>query len=267
MTDYDEALLEELESCLTFMLGLTFDKRLPPDIHDSLMVRTGQANKRIEQFVEKGEITTDQIKPAGEMVLVPLRALHSFQQLFESKGLWGSSHDMLKMIDAAVSVEQTPAVCGEPLIHINPAVLAALRGQTLSRPGGLTYSLSSPVGGWTVPLYEKQEFGSLLTEMQTVKFNLEKTDKLYEAAVARVAVLEAQQGEPITVEAVAVTRLDEEGSLCLDWLVEGGISALEIPGQVLVVAHGVITDKEGSGEVYLHAADRSPEPDQRTQDE
>lgn len=84
---------------------------------------------------------------------------------------------------------------------------------------------------------------------------------------SRIADLESLRGEPITVEAVAITRLDEEGSLCLDWLVEGGISALEIPGQVLVVAHGVITDEEGSGEVYLHAAERKPEPDQRTQDE
>lgn len=57
-------------------------------------------------------------------------------------------------------------------------------------------------------------------------------------------------GEPIQVEAVAVTREDEDG-LYLDWVLEGGISALEAPGVVLLVAHGTVTDGQGSGEVYL----------------
>ncbi|WP_256658232.1 hypothetical protein [Pseudomonas sp. DG56-2] len=59
------------------------------------------------------------------------------------------------------------------------------------------------------------------------------------------------QSEPIIVEAVAVTREDDEG-LRLEWLLEGGIAALEFPGQVLLVAHGKVTDDKGSGEVYLH---------------
>lgn len=57
-------------------------------------------------------------------------------------------------------------------------------------------------------------------------------------------------GEPIQVEAVAITREDEDG-LYLDWVLEGGISALEAPGVVLLVAHGEVTDDQGSGEVYL----------------
>lgn len=57
-------------------------------------------------------------------------------------------------------------------------------------------------------------------------------------------------GEPIQVEAVAITREDEDG-LYLDWVLEGGISALEAPGVVLLVAHGTVTDDQGSGEVYL----------------
>lgn len=57
-------------------------------------------------------------------------------------------------------------------------------------------------------------------------------------------------GEPIQVEAVAVTREGDDG-LYLDWVLEGGISALEAPGVVLLVAHGTVTDDQGSGEVYL----------------
>lgn len=61
---------------------------------------------------------------------------------------------------------------------------------------------------------------------------------------------EQQDQEPILVEAVAVTRENDDGELYLDWLLEGGIAALELPGTLLVVAHGQITDDEGSGEVY-----------------
>lgn len=56
--------------------------------------------------------------------------------------------------------------------------------------------------------------------------------------------------EPILVEAVAVTRENDDGELYLDWLLEGGIAALELPDTLLLVAHGQITDDEGSGEVY-----------------
>jgi len=49
----------------------------------------------------------------------------------------------------------------------------------------------------------------------------------------------------VAVEAVAVTKEDEDGELYLDWLLEGGICALESPGQVLLIAHGKITDDGG----------------------
>jgi hypothetical protein len=58
------------------------------------------------------------------------------------------------------------------------------------------------------------------------------------------------QQQPIGVTAVAVTRENEDGELCLDWLLEGGIAELEFAGQVLVMADKPITDDEGSGEVY-----------------
>lgn len=64
-------------------------------------------------------------------------------------------------------------------------------------------------------------------------------------------------GEPIQVEAVATTREDEDG-LYLDWVLEGGISALEAPGVTLLVAHGTLTNAQGSGEVYLASPAAAP---------
>lgn len=65
------------------------------------------------------------------------------------------------------------------------------------------------------------------------------------------AIAQPAAGEPIQVEAVAVTRARKNGGLALEWLIEGGISALEAPGVMLLVAHGTVTDDQGSGEVYL----------------
>jgi hypothetical protein len=69
------------------------------------------------------------------------------------------------------------------------------------------------------------------------------------ALYAAAAKPDAEQ-EPVLIEAVAVTRENEDGELYLDWILEGGISALEEPGQLLLIAHGQITGDEGSGEVY-----------------
>ena len=54
--------------------------------------------------------------------------------------------------------------------------------------------------------------------------------------------------EPVRVEAVATVQAGEDG-LYLDWLIEGGICALE-EGCALVVPSRPITDDLGSGEVY-----------------
>lgn len=45
---------------------------------------------------------------------------------------------------------------GEPVIHITPEALSMLRGERKMQSGGLTYSQSKPVGGWTVPLYAEK---------------------------------------------------------------------------------------------------------------
>ncbi|MNJ62629.1 hypothetical protein D3C77_584780 [compost metagenome] len=63
-----------------------------------------------------------------------------------------------------------------------------------------------------------------------------------------------RQGEPVLIQAVAVTREDEDEGLRLVWLLEGGISEMEFPGMVLFAlpdANG-LCEANGSAEVYLH---------------
>jgi len=57
--------------------------------------------------------------------------------------------------------------------------------------------------------------------------------------------------DSITIEAVAVVRDGDDG-LYLDWLLEGGICALELPGTVLFasVEANDMCDEEGSCEVF-----------------
>ncbi|MDS9879410.1 hypothetical protein RMI40_31730 [Pseudomonas protegens] len=43
----------------------------------------------------------------------------------------------------------------KPLIHITAKKLAMLRGECKMEAGGLTFSLSEPIGGWTVALYTR----------------------------------------------------------------------------------------------------------------
>lgn len=76
---------------------------------------------------------------------------------------------------------------------------------------------------------------------------------------AKSSTCAKSQVEPILVEAVAVTRESEEDGLRLEWLLEGGIAALELPGTVLLVAQGTLTHDTGSGYVYPA---RNPEDDE-----
>lgn len=57
----------------------------------------------------------------------------------------------------------------------------------------------------------------------------------------------------LTIEAVAITREDDEEGLRLEWIVEGGISALELPGTVLFAsAEGnSMCDEDGSCQVQI----------------
>ncbi|GEM_PF-6783336 len=66
----------------------------------------------------------------------------------------------------------------------------------------------------------------------------------------------AQPADPVTVEAVAKVVRHGQG-VGLDWLIEGGISALAV-GEVLVCANAAVTDDTGSGEVYLAPAAAAP---------
>lgn len=70
--------------------------------------------------------------------------------------------------------------------------------------------------------------------------------QLAACAVQLLAVVWGE--EPVTVEAVATVKAGTEGHE-LDWLVEGGIAALEV-GQVLVASSVAITGEDGDGVVY-----------------
>ena len=78
---------------------------------------------------------------------------------------------------------------------------------------------------------------------------LDKTDADIPASTAL--------GEPVMIEAVAVTRDNGDGSLRLEWLLEGGIAQMEFAGMVLfsIPEANDLCDEGGSAEVYL-----SPQP-------
>ncbi|QIH05133.1 MULTISPECIES: hypothetical protein [unclassified Pseudomonas] len=65
------------------------------------------------------------------------------------------------------------------------------------------------------------------------------------------------QGEPILIQAVAVTRQNDEG-MYLEWLLEGGICEMEFPGQVLFAMPEAndLCDEDGSAEVYTRPAEQ-----------
>lgn len=69
--------------------------------------------------------------------------------------------DLAAVMRDARSVAPAPPSGVTPLIHVNPSVLSMLRGESVSRPGGITFSLAEPVGGWTVPLYEQHVVAQL----------------------------------------------------------------------------------------------------------
>lgn len=59
--------------------------------------------------------------------------------------------------------------------------------------------------------------------------------------------------EPVLIQAVAVTRDDEEEGLRLEWLLEGGIAEMEFAGQVLFAMPEAnsLCDEDGSAHVYI----------------
>lgn len=61
------------------------------------------------------------------------------------------------------------------------------------------------------------------------------------------------QGEPVTIQAVAVTRDDEDEGLRLEWLLEGGIAEMEFAGMTLFALPDAndLCHEDGSAEIYL----------------
>jgi hypothetical protein len=61
-------------------------------------------------------------------------------------------------------------------------------------------------------------------------------------------IVKQEQGKPVTIEAVATIR-NKGGELFVDWLIEGGLSAM-VGGETLLICGERLTDSTGSGEVY-----------------
>lgn len=74
----------------------------------------------------------------------------------------------------------------------------------------------------------------------------------YQAARDRIVELERGKGEAVLIQAVAVTRDDEDEGLRLEWLLEGGISELEFSGTVLFAMPEAndLCDESGSADIY-----------------
>jgi hypothetical protein len=72
-------------------------------------------------------------------------------------------------------------------------------------------------------------------------------------------VEQGERQEAVLIQAVAVTREDDEEGLRLEWLLEGGISELEFAGQVLFTMPEAndLCDEDGSAYLY-----RAPQPSQ-----
>ncbi|NWC92668.1 MULTISPECIES: hypothetical protein [unclassified Pseudomonas] len=65
------------------------------------------------------------------------------------------------------------------------------------------------------------------------------------------------QGGPILIQAVAITRQNDDG-MYLEWLLEGGISEMEFPGQVLFAMPEAndLCDEDGSAEIYIRPVEQ-----------
>lgn len=80
------------------------------------------------------------------------------------------------------------------------------------------------------------------------------TDRIHQALAQPAA---QHQSEPILIQAVAVTRQSDDG-MYLEWLLEGGISEMESPGQVLFAMPEAndLCDEDGSAEIYTRPVEQ-----------
>lgn len=81
--------------------------------------------------------------------------------------------------------------------------------------------------------------------------------KALQAWLLSIAAPQPQiSAEPVAIEAVAEIKLDSEGQPYVDWLLEGGINAMQ-PGDVLLASPESLTDDNGMGYVYAAAEPRN----------
>lgn len=111
--------------------------------------------------------------------------------------------------------------------------------------GGLRFSAQAPAV--TVP--ERSPGDQIAALMMIDGIGEGRASAIYRRGFRLMPQSEQVVADPILVEAVAVVRECDEEGLRLDWLLEGGIAALEHAGTVLLVAHGTVTNDEGHGYV------------------
>ncbi|MCP6691304.1 hypothetical protein [Pseudomonas donghuensis] len=90
-----------------------------------------------------------------------------------------------------------------------------------------------------------------LRDANLVRFTCDKHVLLLQDLLSQPAA--QHQGEPILIQAVAVSRKDDDEGLRLEWLLEGGITEMEFPGQVLfaMAEANDLCDEDGSAYVHL----------------
>ena len=190
---------------------------------------------------------------------------------------------------AACFEDETVQPQGEPVVWLDPesgrkasTISAALKKYNEGKggaPASVAASYSVPLyRGWPSPAtidstkIEPAAYRVIFNDGETSKWEdgSPQSQDLYDVrdgVIRGVQCAYAQlpekaapvPAEPILVEAVAVTRECDEDGLRLDWLIEGGIAALEHPGTMLLVAQGVLTNDSGNGYVYPA---RNPDDDE-----
>lgn len=141
-----------------------------------------------------------------------------------------------------------------PLVGSRAGMLFEVKG-----PDAFAENLNPDLYAKPFPVWRHSEPEHVAKVMENDRLR----EQLFRNAQERADHLEHLMGEPVLVEAVGRTRLDEEGCLDVDWFLEGGLSALEHTDVLLLVAHGNVVSNEGSGTVFRapdEDVDRTPLP-------
>jgi len=130
---------------------------------------------------------------------------------------------------------------GEPLLHLNPEAVAMLRGERKQVAGGLTYSGSSPVGGWTVPLYTHAD----PAEVERLRAVIEQQKSLIES-------LRAELVESHSIDASAERCAPELTDDLREILGRPNFTCHFIAKALRVMGHSIAHKSEDEQAVVIH---------------